>query len=176
MFELLHEVLVNSYGLKSTTKMSSREALGMLLWTLGPPQPVRQVEDHFGRSMETVSRKFDHVLTCVTRLAKDIIRPLDPTYSTVHPKLVEYKYAPYFNNAIGAIDGGTHVKVMVPFEQVGKYINRKNDKTQNVLAICDFDCRFTFVAAGVPGSAHDYKSVARGDHQVSGQLSTSTPR
>ena len=156
MFELLHEVLVNSYGLKSTTKMSSREALGMLLWTLGPPQPVRQVEDRFVRSMETISRKFDHVLTCVTRLAKDIIRPLDPTYSSVHPTLAEYKYAPYFNNATGTIDG-THVKVTMPFEQVGKYINRKNDRTQNVLAICDFDCRFTFVAAGIPGSAHDYK-------------------
>ena len=93
----------------------------------------------------------------------------------MHPPLANYKYAPHFNNATGTIDG-THVKVTVPFEQVGKYINRKNDKTQNVLAICDFDCRFTFVAAGVPGSAHDYKSVARGDHQVSGQLSTSTPR
>ena len=27
---------------------------------------------------------------------------------------------------------------------------------QNVLAICDFDGRFTFVAAGIPGSAHDW--------------------
>jgi hypothetical protein len=48
------------------------------------------------------------------------------------------------------------VKVVVPFEKVGSYINRKNDKTQNVLGICDFDRRFTFVVAGVPGSAHDW--------------------
>ena len=27
--------------------------------------------------------------------------------------------------------------------------------SQNVLVICDFDMRFTFVVAGWPGSAHD---------------------
>ena len=43
---------------------------------------------------------------------------------------------------------GTQVKVIVREE--------KQAKTQNVLAICDFDRRFTFVAAGIPGSAHDW--------------------
>jgi hypothetical protein len=56
VFELLHERLVQSYGLKSTIRMTSREALGMFLWILGPPQPVRQVWDRFVRSMETISR------------------------------------------------------------------------------------------------------------------------
>lgn len=73
----------------------------------------------------------------------------------MHPKLANHKSAPSFNNAIGALDG-THVKVLVPFSKVGQYINRKSDKTQNVLAICDFDCRFTIVAFGIPGSAHDW--------------------
>ena len=50
---------------------------------------------------------------------------------------------------------GTQVKVIVRGEKQGPYFNRKSDKTQNVLAICDFDRRFTFVAAGIPGSAHD---------------------
>jgi len=50
---------------------------------------------------------------------------------------------------------GTQVKVIVRGVKQGPYFNRKSDKTQNVLAICDFDRRFTFVAAGIPGSAHD---------------------
>ena len=29
--------------------------------------------------------------------------------------------------------------------------------TQNVLAICDFDMRYTFVVAGWPGSVHDMR-------------------
>ena len=145
---------VGTYGLKSTMRMSSREALGLFLYMVGPPQPVRQAENRFERSMETVSRKFNHVLSCVTKLAKDIIAPKDPTFSSVHSKVANHRSASFFNNAIRAIDG-THVKVMVPFSKVGQYVNRKNEKTQNVLAICDFDRRFTFVAFGIPGSAHD---------------------
>ena len=101
VFEMLHDLLVQSYGLKSTSRMSSREALGIFLWMVGPPESVRQVEDKFTRSMETISRKFSHVLDCVCNLAKDIIRPKDPSYSSVHPKLAN-KFSPLFNSVIGA--------------------------------------------------------------------------
>ena len=164
VFEMLHDKLVTKYGLQSTKRMSSREALGMFLYMVGSPQPVRQAENRFERSMETVSHKFNHVLSCVTKLAKDIIAPKDPTFSSVHPKVANHKSAPSFNNAIGAIDG-THVKVAVPFTKVGQYINRRNEKTQNVLAICDFDRRFTFVAAGIPGSAHDWTFLQEAIHR-----------
>ena len=33
----------------------------------------------------------------------------------------------------------------------------KNITTQNVMACCDFDMRFTFVLAGWPGSVHDMR-------------------
>jgi len=135
--------------------MASIEALAMFLWMVGPPEPVRQAEDKFTRSMETISRKFNHVLDCVWRLANDIIKPKDSEFGSVHPKLGNHKYAPLFNNAIGAIDG-THIRVIVPGNKQGPYFNRHNDKTQNVLAICDFDRRFAFVAAGIPGLAHDW--------------------
>ena len=35
------------------------------------------------------------------------------------------------------------------------YTNRKGYTSQNVLAICDFDMRFTFAVAGWAGSVHD---------------------
>jgi len=127
VFELLHEQLVHKYGLQLTSKMCSREALGMFLYMVGPPQPVRQVENRFERFMETVSRKINHVLSCLTKLAKDIIAPKDPAFSSVHPKVAKHRSAPFFNNAIGAIDG-THVKVMIPFSKVGQYVNRNNKK------------------------------------------------
>ena len=37
------------------------------------------------------------------------------------------------------------------------HLNRHNYTSQNVLAVCDFDMRFTFVLAGWPGSVHDMK-------------------
>ena len=74
--------------------------------------------------METISRKFNHVLRCVWSLANDIIRPKDSEFASVHPKLGNHKYAPLFNNAIGAIDG-THIRVIVPGDRQGPYFNRQ---------------------------------------------------
>jgi hypothetical protein len=48
--------------LKSTRKMTSVETLALFLWIVGALQSVRQADNHFVRSMETVSRKFNHVL------------------------------------------------------------------------------------------------------------------
>lgn len=49
-----------------------------------------------------------------------------------------------FNECIGAIDG-THIPIVVPTEKVIQYMCRKGYTTQNVMAICDFNMKFTFV-------------------------------
>jgi hypothetical protein len=90
------------------------------------------------------------------KLAVDIFRPEDPKFETVHTRLQSARFAPYFDKCIGAIDG-THVPVTVPADKVVQYTGRKHCTTQNVLACCDFDMRFTFVVAGWPGSVHDMR-------------------
>jgi hypothetical protein len=74
----------------------------------------------------------------------------------VHPHLENPSFWPHFNNCIGAIDG-THMKMVVPNRDKIAHLNRHNETSQNVMAICDFDMRFTFVLAGWPGSAHDMR-------------------
>ena len=49
----------------------------------------------------------------------------------------------------------THVQVVVPQHEQPRYRGRKGIPTQNILAVCDFEMRFTFVSAGWEGSAHD---------------------
>jgi hypothetical protein len=61
---------------------------------------------------------------------------------------------PHFKGAIGAIDG-SHIKVSVSLEEVVNHTNRHGYTSQNILAICDFDMRYTFVVAGWSGSTHD---------------------
>ena len=102
----------------------------------------------------SVHTKFKEVLLCLRKLAKDNIKPRDPTFSTEHAKVKDSRFWPHFKGAIGAIDG-SHVPVSVPEEQVVNHTCRHGYTSQNVLAICDFDMRFTFVVAGWPGSAHD---------------------
>ncbi|XP_072146817.1 uncharacterized protein [Setaria viridis] len=156
VFDSLHNILVQSYGLKSTRRMTSVEALAMFLWICGAPQSMSQAEDRFVRSTETCSRKFEKVLHSLCKLAGDIVKPVDPTFSTVHRRLQSPRFSPYFDNCIGAIDG-THVPVIVPVDKVVQHTGRHGYTSQNVLAICDFDMRFTFVVAGWPGSVHDMR-------------------
>ena len=154
VFNRLHNLLVSSYGLKSKAKMNSVEALGMFLWIVGAPQSVRQAKNRFTRSLESISRNFDRVLCSVLKLAKDVIKPKDPTFSPVLPVLENPDFWQHFNDCIGAIDG-THVKLVVPKSKVVPHLCRHKYTSQNVLAVCDFDMRFTFVLSGWPGSVHD---------------------
>ncbi|WVZ53935.1 hypothetical protein U9M48_004820 [Paspalum notatum var. saurae] len=139
-FHSLHDLLVNSYGLKSTNKFSSTEALGMFLWMVGAPQSFRQVENRFTRSTES---------------------QITSGHLTLNFELCTLGYFNvglllFFNNCIGAIDG-TYIKVVVSGSQVVQHTGRHGYTTQNVLAICDFDMRFTFVVTGWPGSIHDMR-------------------
>jgi ribosomal protein L3 len=72
----------------------------------------------------------------------------------VHSWLQEAHFSPHFHRAIGAIDG-THIHVVVPSSATIAHFGRYRETTQNVLVVCDFDMRFTFVVAGRPGSVHD---------------------
>ena len=156
MFHSLHSLLVQSYGLKSSSKSTSIEALGMFLWMLGSPQSARQAEDRFERSLGTVFSMFSKVLKSVLRLAADIIKPEDPEFSIVHPRLRSRRFYPYFSNCIGAIDG-THVPCVVPKNLFMQHLSRKGRTTQNVMVACDFDMRFTSVLSGWPGLVHDMR-------------------
>jgi DDE superfamily endonuclease len=75
----------------------------------------------------------------------------EPTATRISQDL---KYAPYFSDCLGALDG-THIEMYIPLESQPRYRNRKGTLSQNVLAVCNFDMRFVYVLAGWEGSAHD---------------------
>ena len=84
---MLHDILVDKYGLQSTKQMSSIESLALFLYMVGAPASNSQAADRFERSVFTVCNKFHHVLDCVDYMAGDYIRPNDPTFTEVHEKL-----------------------------------------------------------------------------------------
>jgi hypothetical protein len=153
-FDRLHETIVQNNGLTSIRNMSSEECLGMFLWTVGGPQSISQVENRFKRSTEVIHRKFNHVLECLNKMAVDTIKPKDPDFRGVHERLRDSRFSPHFDDCIGAIDG-SHIPVVVPADEIVNHVGRHGYPTQNIMAVCDFDMRFTSVVAGWPGSAHD---------------------
>jgi hypothetical protein len=99
--------------------------------------------------------KFHEVLNCVVAIVEHYLRPMDPNFRTMHKRIYnDSKAYPHFKDCIGAI-GGTHVQVSLSPEEQVRYIRKTDIPTQNVLAICDFDMRFTYVAAGQPDAYHD---------------------
>uniref|UniRef100_A0A0A8YRV6 Uncharacterized protein n=1 Tax=Arundo donax TaxID=35708 RepID=A0A0A8YRV6_ARUDO len=128
----------------------------MFLWIIGAPRSIRQAENQFERSLETINRKFEDVLDCVYMLSADIVKPRDPEFRTIHRRLQTACFSSHFDNCIGAIDG-THVPIVVPTVKVLQHVGRHGYSTQNVLAICDFNMRFTFAIAGWPGLVHDMR-------------------
>ena len=61
-----------------------------------------------------------------------------------------YKYVPYFNDYIGDLDR-THIPAFVTVADQKPFRNRKIVLTQNVLAVANFDCTFSYVLTGLEG-------------------------
>ena len=68
------------------------------------------------------------------------------------------KYYPYFKDTIGVLDG-THIHYVVREKDQMAYRYGRDPKhtTQNVLGVCDFNMRFTFVSTDWEGIAYDCK-------------------
>ncbi|XP_056685325.1 uncharacterized protein [Spinacia oleracea] len=61
-------------------------------------------------------------------------------------------------DCIGAIDG-THARVIVSNTNAPRYRGRKSWPTQNVLAACTFDLKFTYVLPGWEGTSSDSRII-----------------
>lgn len=84
----------------------------MFLWMLGAPQSVRQAEDRFERLLGTIHNNFEKVLECV-----NIIKPSNPKFRTIHPRLINPRLHPFINNCIGALDG-SDIPCVVPSDKL----------------------------------------------------------
>lgn len=75
------------------------------------------------------------------------------------------KYASYFGDCLGALDG-THIEAHVPYEKRIPYRNRKATLSQKILAVVTFDLRYCYVLPGWEGSVHDSQVLtdAVGNH------------
>ncbi|GMN31825.1 hypothetical protein TIFTF001_046550 [Ficus carica] len=83
---------------------------------------IQQASYLFQHSKETTSRWLYAVLLAICSLKDEFIRT--PDYTSVQPLIQEhgYKYRPWFDGCIGAIDG-THIPCVPPSENADAWIN-----------------------------------------------------
>ncbi|KAF5472184.1 hypothetical protein F2P56_008921 [Juglans regia] len=127
-FEALCNTLRANEYLTSTREVSVEEALAMFAYTFTHAKVQRIIGDRFQHSTKTVNRHVYAVMVTLCNLAPD--------------------------KCYGAIDG-TYIEACVPVETTNAYLSRHQQVSQNVLAACDFDMKFTFIYASWEGTAHD---------------------
>ncbi|XP_059623167.1 protein ALP1-like [Cornus florida] len=150
---LQREATLKGIGLKDSKFLTIYEQVAIFLLTLSYNQRNRVVAERFQHSTETISRHFYAVLHAVCQLGTHIIAP--PDFSMIPNKIRgSPQFYPYFKHCVGAING-THITVTLPVATQLPFRGRKGYTTQNVMVVCDFDMRFTYVLAGWEGSAND---------------------
>ncbi|GAV78976.1 LOW QUALITY PROTEIN: DDE_4 domain-containing protein, partial [Cephalotus follicularis] len=154
-FLRLCDILQIFDGLQPTQRASIEEQVGIFLYTLDHTVKNRTIQFFFSSPSATVSRHFHKVLRSMVELEEYFLNQLDGELPS--EILYSSRFYPYFKDCICAIDG-THV-VNVSNEDAPRYRGRKDWPTQNVLAACLFDLRFTYVLLGWEGTASDSRII-----------------
>ncbi|KAJ3703223.1 hypothetical protein LUZ61_006928 [Rhynchospora tenuis] len=151
----LCKILVTRGGLKPSRHASVEEQVAKFLYILGHNVRNRSICFFFRRSGESNCRHFHNVLKAIIMLEGDYFH--QPDGSQVPTQISsKRKFYPFFKNCVGAIDG-THVRAKVSARDAPRYRGRKDYPTQNILAACTFDLKFTYVLPGWEGTASDSK-------------------
>ncbi|XP_028204632.1 putative nuclease HARBI1 isoform X2 [Glycine soja] len=152
-FMLLCHKLRGTGYVKDTIRSTVEEQVAKFLHIIGHNVKNRTVSFFFRRSGETVSRHFHNVLRAIISLEDEFL--VQPSGRDVPPQILNNsRFYPFFKDCIGAIDG-THIRVKVPRAEAARFRGRKDYPTQNVLAACNFDMKFTYVLPGWEGTASD---------------------
>ena len=166
---LVQELKENNYT--HSKHVMLEEKLGIFLYTCVTGLSIRHVGERFQRANSTIStyvftfslsfllnicRYFKEMLFAFSSpgiYSKYVRLPSSDT--PVHPSIHDNpKHFPFFQDAIGAIDG-THIACVPSADTRDAARNRKGFTSQNCLMCCDFDMLFTYVLSGWEGSVPD---------------------
>ena len=148
-FHDLCTMLREKCGLRDSVYVSVEEKVAMFLLVVGHGLKMRLLRGHYKRSLWTISTHFSSILTAILSLHGEFIKL--PDHSVQPPN--DYKWK-WFGNALGALDG-CHIDVVVNVADQGRYRNRKQAITTNMLGVVDWNMKFLYPLPGWEGSASD---------------------
>jgi DDE superfamily endonuclease len=148
----LESLLVRKSNLRDTRYMDTTEQLGVFLHAVVTDLSMKKLAERFQRSTETINRTYHKVMNHLLRpqFYRSFVK-----FPTGHGPLPDWikddnGFFPYFKDCIGVLDAH-HIPVSPPENERAAFRNRKGFLSQNVLAACDFDLKFTSVLSGWEG-------------------------
>jgi hypothetical protein len=136
-------------GLSDSVYVTVEEKVAMFLLVVGHGLKMRLLRGQYKRSLWTISTHFSEVLKAILSLHGEFIKLPDPSIEPPN----DYKWK-WFPNALGALDG-CHVNVCVNVADQGRYRNRKQAISTNMLGVVDWNMKFLYALPGWEGSASD---------------------
>ena len=140
----LRKELVTHGGLKASRYMTTEEMIGIFLFIVGGANSNRDTQDRFQRSGDGVSRSFHRVLNALYGIYPRWVKLPNPLMGTPREIRTEPKYSSYFSKCLGTLDG-SHIYANPDLDDRKRCRNRKGWYSQNMLGVCSFDLRFTYI-------------------------------
>ncbi|XP_049512731.1 putative nuclease HARBI1 [Dermacentor silvarum] len=136
----------------SSAKTAEEHVLAFL-WYAANKACIRDVAGRFGLGETTTFRVIERVMEYLVELAKtEIAFPDD-----IRGLAKDFEQLSGVPGVIGCIDG-TYINIRCPARKVrSTYINRHNDISMTLQAVCDHEKRFLDVTVGNPSKMHDAK-------------------
>ncbi|CAM4619372.1 unnamed protein product [Lepidochelys olivacea] len=134
---------------KMRAALTVEKQVAIALWKLAMPDRYQSVGNQFGVDKSTLGA----AVMQLAKAIKDLLISRVVTLGNVQV-IVDGFVAMGFPNCGGAIDG-THIPILAPEHQAGKYINRKGYFSMVLQALVDHKRRFTNINVGWPGRVHD---------------------
>jgi DDE superfamily endonuclease len=155
-FLYLEELLIKKSGLRATRWMGTSEQLGIFLNAVVTDLPMCKLAERFQRSTESINQTYHKVMHHF--LSRSFYVSIIQSASESTP-LSDYiqdnqNFFPFFKDAVGTVDGN-RIPISPPEGEKAAFRDRKGNLTQNVLAVCNFDMKFTDLLCGYEGSVAD---------------------
>ncbi|CAM0902883.1 unnamed protein product [Alopecurus aequalis] len=167
-FHDLCAMLREKCGLCDSVYVAVEEKVAMFLLVVGHGLKMRLLRGQYKRSLWTISSHFSKVLKAILCLHREFIKLPDP--SVQPPNNYKWKWFP---DALGALDG-CHIDDCVNVADQGRYRNRKQAITSNMIGVVDWNMKFLYVLPGWEGSASDSR-VLRDAMRISRQDAFDVP-
>lgn len=93
----LLELLFTSHALHGSSRTSTREVLGIILFILSHNESIRVTSEQFQHSTKTICRYFDIRLNALLSLSTSIVMHIDPNFREISNEIMsDRRYILYF--------------------------------------------------------------------------------
>lgn len=137
---------------RQCVSIEKRVAIG--LYKLASSAEYRTISNLFGVGKSTVCEILHEFNRCVNEFLQSDFIQFPTTEAKIRESISGFENLWGFPQCIGSVDG-CHIEIQPPKEQSFAYFNYKSFNSIVLLAVCDYNYKFSYINVGSPGRNND---------------------